>query len=69
MSTPDKPQSTPPGGNASNPAPGQSESPGKGLIDKKGEKYLREAGNIEDMPDPEEDQEAIDQEKKLREDE
>jgi hypothetical protein len=46
-------------GNASNPAP-EAELAGnkRQLIDKKGEKYLREAGNIEDMPDVEDEEEA-----------
>jgi hypothetical protein len=46
-------------GNASNPSPEteliENESR---LIDKKGEKYLRESGNIEDMPDAEDEAEA-----------
>jgi hypothetical protein len=49
-------------GNASNPSPGnETANKGMGLLDPKAEKYLRESGNIEDMPDAEEDQEAIDQ--------
>ena len=49
-------------GNASNPSPvGDSfEGPAPHqLLDPKAETYLREAGNIEDMPDPRE-QEAAD---------
>lgn len=42
-------------GHASNPSPKEETSAGpEQLIDKKGEKYLRESGNIEDYPDPEE---------------
>ncbi|MCK7554271.1 hypothetical protein MKQ70_04300 [Chitinophaga sedimenti] len=58
----DTPKTTEPGGNASNPAPGHHEQqPGKGLLDEKAEKLFREAGAHEDMPDAQEDQEAIDQ--------
>ena len=48
-------------GNASNPSPGKDEmAPASNqLLDEKAEKYLRESGNIEDMPDAEE-QENID---------
>lgn len=46
-------------GNASNPSPLNDETQaGAGpeqLIDKKGEKYLRESGNIEDYPDAQEE--------------
>lgn len=46
-------------GNASNPSPQSETAAGPDqLLDKKAEKYLREAGNIEDMPDAEEQQEA-----------
>lgn len=44
-------------GNASNPGPKEDElAPvaGNQLLDEKAEKYLKEAGNIEDMPDAEE---------------
>ena len=45
-------------GNASNPpARNASEPTGEQLLDKKAEKYLREGGNIEDMPDAEEEKE------------
>lgn len=50
-------------GNASNPGPQNEETGPPGvnqLLDKKAEKYLREAGNIEDVPDAEEQQEADD---------
>jgi hypothetical protein len=48
-------------GNASNPVENDSilpDSNANQLINKKGEKYLREAGNIEDMPDAEEQWES-----------
>jgi hypothetical protein len=48
-------------GNASNPSPhNTSFQPGGDiqLLDKKAEKYLRESGNIEDMPDAQEQQNA-----------
>jgi hypothetical protein len=42
-------------GNASNPSPRNDSEPNSDqLINKKGEKYLREGGNIEDLPDAEE---------------
>jgi hypothetical protein len=45
-------------GNASNPSPRNTnferENDNK-LLDKKAEKYLRESGNIEDLPDAEEE--------------
>ena len=47
-------------GNASNPSPQQTDyEPGNQnqLIPKEGEKYLREAGNIEDLPDATDQQE------------
>lgn len=48
-------------GNASNPSPLQGMEPHKEqLIDEKGEKYLREVANIEDLPDAV-DQEEMDQ--------
>jgi len=42
-------------GNASNPSPGSQEPEGRQLFPEKAEKYLRESGNIEDMPDAEEE--------------
>jgi hypothetical protein len=43
-----------PTGNASNPSPrSQSEPASNQLLDEKGEKYLREGGNIEDLPEEE----------------
>lgn len=48
-------------GNASNPGPEDTSraQPASGqFLDKKAEKYLRESGNIEDLPDPQEQQEA-----------
>jgi hypothetical protein len=43
-------------GNASNPNPRSSAEPNNSqLLDDKAEKYLREGGNIEDMPDAEEE--------------
>ena len=51
-------------GNASNPLPQpndqQSFDNQNQLLDKKAEKYLREVANIEDVPDPEEQQQADD---------
>lgn len=48
-------------GNASNPSP-HSREPDQNsknqLLDEKAEKYIREAGNIEDLPDPQEQKEA-----------
>ena len=45
-------------GNASNPSPDNKEQKvGNQLLDKKAEKYLREAGNIEDLPDAQDQQE------------
>jgi hypothetical protein len=46
-------------GNASNPSADTTGSTGNQLIDEKGEKYLREAANIEDLPD-ENDQQDMD---------
>lgn len=45
-------------GNASNPSPQNNETQPSTdqLLDKKAEKYLREAGNIEDMPDAQEEE-------------
>jgi hypothetical protein len=48
-------------GNASNPSPKGNNYDQVGrnqLLDKKADKYIREAGNIEDMPDPQEQQDA-----------
>lgn len=48
-------------GNASNPSPYNREtdqSAKNQLLDEKAEKYIRESGNIEDMPDPQEQQDA-----------
>jgi hypothetical protein len=47
-------------GNASNPDPDDNNQPeaNKQLLNKKAEKYLRESGNIEDLPDAEEQAEA-----------
>lgn len=53
-------------GNASNPSPHDTSmepTVDKQLLNKKAETYLREAGNIEDMPDPQEQQEAAEEEK------
>jgi len=47
-------------GNASNPPPTEDSSTGNQLLGRKAEKYLREGGNIEDMPDAEERQELDD---------
>ena len=50
-------------GNASNPSPNSNDlqpADGPRLFDKKAEKYLRESGNIEDVPDAEERQELDD---------
>jgi len=63
----DTPRPAPGSGNASNPDPGREKEPGKGMFDEKAEKYLKESANIEDMPDPEEDQEATEQLKKDKE--
>ena len=49
-------------GNASNPSPLEEKSPGDNqLFDKKAEKYICESGNIEDMPDAQEEQETNDE--------
>lgn len=45
-------------GNASNPAPGDDSNTGNQLIDKKGEKYLREVASPEDYPDEQDWEEA-----------
>ncbi len=50
-------------GNARNPSPHNDKTEPAGnnqLLDKKAETYLRESANIEDMPDPQEEQEAED---------
>lgn len=47
-------------GNASNPSPdaeGQVAPSGDQLLDKKAETYLREAANIEDLPDAQDEEE------------
>lgn len=50
-------------GNASNPAYGGNNAPQKAqLLDEKAETYLREGGNIEDMPDAQ-DEGAADENK------
>jgi len=59
MSEENKPKAVPATGNASNRSPEEQEGSGKGLIDEKAEKYLKEGVNIEDMPDPKEDEDAI----------
>ena len=44
-------------GNASNPSAGSEQEPaGSQLLDQKAETYLRESGNIEDLPDENDDQ-------------
>jgi hypothetical protein len=49
-------------GNASNPSPDNAQQKEGGqLLDKKAEKYLREAANIEDLPDAQ-DQQDMDEE-------
>jgi hypothetical protein len=48
-------------GNASNPSPQDNsfdQVNSHQLLNKKAEKYIREAGNIEDLPDPQEQQDA-----------
>ena len=48
-------------GNASNPLPTDLQTNNTNqLLDKKAEKYLRESGNVEDMPDAEDEQEMND---------
>lgn len=51
-------------GNASNPTPHHEPVSDKQLLEEKAEKYLRESGNIEDMPDAQEQQDAEDSLKK-----
>jgi hypothetical protein len=48
-------------GNASNPSPDEEQQNDNQLLNKKAEKYLREGGNIEDMPDAQEEEEAEDE--------
>ncbi len=38
-------------GNASNPSPGPEPDANRQLLPEEAEKYIREAGNIEDLPD------------------
>lgn len=48
-------------GNASNPSPHNrktEQAMKKQILDEKAEKYIRESGNIEDMPDPQEQWDA-----------
>jgi hypothetical protein len=47
-------------GNASNPSPASNsiEPAGNQVLDEKAEKYLRESANIEDYPDPQDQQDA-----------
>lgn len=48
-------------GNASNPSPHNADvepAAHQQLLDEKAEKYLRESANIEDLPDPQEEQQA-----------
>lgn len=51
-------------GNASNPTPQDNSyvhsNNDNQLISREGEKYLRESGNIEDLPDPQQNQEMDD---------
>ncbi|MEI6948926.1 hypothetical protein V9K67_17190 [Paraflavisolibacter sp. H34] len=50
-----------PSGNSSNPPPREEGLPPSGasqLLEEQAEKYLREAGNIEDLPDARDQQEA-----------
>lgn len=64
LRTEEKQKSPPAGtGNASNPAPHNDSVPATDnqLLDEKAETYLREAANIEDMPDPKEEQDAEDE--------
>lgn len=57
---PDKLSAAAQSGNASNPSPETGTTPHGGqLLSKEAEKYLREAGNIEDMPDAQ-DEDAAD---------
>jgi hypothetical protein len=59
MSSEEKKNKTAKTGNASNPSPGEPmDNDSKQLLNKKAEKYLREAGNIEDLPDPQEEDEV-----------
>lgn len=55
-------------GNSSNPGITESEPSGTHqLLGKKAEKYLREAGNIEDMPDAQDEQEMDEEIEKEKE--
>lgn len=47
-------------GNASNPSPGSGMHDNNQYLPKEAEKYIREAGNIEDLPDAN-DQENMDE--------
>jgi hypothetical protein len=49
----ERPAST---GNASNSSPHGAEPHKEQLLNEKAEKYIREAGNIEDMPDAEDEE-------------
>jgi hypothetical protein len=55
-----KDANTPSKGNASNKSPQQDgfQNQGNDLFAEKAETYLREGGNIEDMPDPAEEEDA-----------
>lgn len=57
-------------GNASNPSPFDTDdaSTGKQLLDEKAEKYIRESGTIEDMPDEQDWEEANETIKKEKKD-
>lgn len=56
---PNNSKAVPATGNASNRSPEEELQIVKSLIDEQAEKYLKESANIEDMPDPKEDEEAI----------
>lgn len=47
-------------GNASNPSPTDHNDPAftRQVLGKHAEKYMRESGNIEDMPDPQDEYDA-----------
>lgn len=56
---PDKTPSAAQPGNASNPSPEAGATPhNEQLLPEEAEKYLREAGNIEDLPDAVDEEEA-----------
>ncbi len=64
LSTEEEKQKSPPAdtGNASNPPPHNNFIPADNqLLGEKAETYLRESANIEDIPDPLQEQEAEDQ--------